>query len=123
MATITIQMDTTDEALVGGWGWESFDPRASIDEFKARIIKRIQEVYSGYAVEIEETDYANTVTIEDGRGRDPETWDTELREIEEDQQAIREIISEVWSAIEEDQQAIREIISEVWSAADWHQEA
>ncbi|HNB06949.1 MAG TPA: hypothetical protein PKV97_13535 [Thauera aminoaromatica] len=92
MKTITIQIDTTDEAMVGGFGWENCDPRASVLEFKAQVLKRVGERFPGYAIEIEETDHANTVVFADGRDYS--------REVEEDQQAVREIISSVWADAE-----------------------
>lgn len=92
--TIEIKIDTTDDAMVGGNGWENCDPRASVQKFISQVRAEIVRYWPGYAITIEETQHANTVDISDER--------------------------EYGSDVEDDQAAIRDAISDVWSRGEWY---
>lgn len=95
--TIEIKIDTTDDAMIGSGSWESADPRASVLRFLDLVRAEITRCWPGYGITIEETEYKNEVVISDGR--------------------------EYGAEIEDDQGAIREAISDVWNRGDWYAEA
>lgn len=95
MAAIYIEIDTTDEAMVGGWGWENNDPGLSVTEFFRQLRERVQAAYPGYRVELFRTDHRNTVEFRDHRADSFDTAD--MAAVEADQDAVREIISAVWN--------------------------
>lgn len=93
--TITIWEDVSDEAMVGGDGWGNYDAAASTSEFTDQVIAKVQSKYPGYRVVLYETDYRNEVEIVDDRD---EVED--YRDIEADQNNIREIVSDVYQALD-----------------------
>jgi hypothetical protein len=89
--TIEIWTDTSDESMVGGAGWETFDPGASVDEFVDLVIEAVQREYPDYSIVLHQTNHRNEIVITDERDEIEHRKD-----IEDDQDNIREIISTVW---------------------------
>lgn len=85
---IEIAIDTTDDAMVGGGGWDNFDPRESVLKFLDLVREEVEAVFPGYAVTIEETEYRNTVYITDDREYSSD--------VENDAQDVRDAISAIW---------------------------
>ncbi len=89
--SITIWTDTSDESMVGGAGWEGYDAAASTEEFLDRVSEAVSNAYPGYRVTIQETNARNEVKFYDELN-----FEEEYKGIEGDQEAVRNIISEIW---------------------------
>lgn len=52
MKELTIHVDTTDEAMVSGPGWEGYDPQASVSAFLDQVLTEAQRAYPGVHITI-----------------------------------------------------------------------
>jgi len=62
--TISIKIDTSDEAMVGGDGWQNMDAAESTSQYIENVIEAVRAEYPGYKISVEETDYRNSVEID-----------------------------------------------------------
>lgn len=83
MKEMTIEIDTTDEAMVGGAGWEGYDPRASVSEFLDQVLADALKTYPGVSI-----------TVEAGSRNRVET--DEIAHTSDLDEEVRNLISRVW---------------------------
>jgi hypothetical protein len=64
MKTISILIDTSDEAMVGSDGWGIYDAAASVREFIGDVRKAVMKEFPDCAISIEETNYTHRVEVD-----------------------------------------------------------
>ncbi len=84
MKELTIYVDTSDEAMVGGPGWENYDPQASVDTFLDLVLAQLQGAYPDHRVVLTPTTNRTRVEADD------------FGDDGEDAALIRHLINEIW---------------------------
>jgi hypothetical protein len=92
MSTITVFVNTSEEAMVGGEGWGSYDPESSVSKFLARLESHLSRIYPDCEVTVESGLKFDVEMDDDNEG----TADQTLSEYDVDR--IRHELDIMWEA-------------------------
>jgi hypothetical protein len=91
IASITVKINTQDEALVGADGWNEYDASASVKKLLDNIAAEIRRAYPGVAFEVVgEERFSDQVSVTRTDDDDPRS----------DELAIGDILSDVYQRLD-----------------------
>lgn len=84
MKELTIYVDTSDEAMVGGPGWEGYDPTESKSAFMDQVMDAALKAFPDAAITIKPTTHGTNVETD------------ELAQAPDLIEQVRHLINQVW---------------------------